>query len=135
MSVEPPAILIGGWASACDQAARLELQAYCRRWSIAIQTLAWLERRLGQLPRGLWLEAGCGTGILLDVLEARLAPEPVAYFGCDTSAAAVELARLRHPGRAGRFSHADAAAVPTVDGLHDVWIGLQCIAQSAQQWQ
>ena len=128
MSVEPPATLIGGWACACDQAARLELQSYCRRWSLAVLSLAWLERRLGRLPRGLWLDDACGTGILLDVLNDRLGGGGFADSGADSSAAAIEFARLRHPGAAGRFTRADPSAIPTVGGLHDVWLGLDLLA-------
>ena len=128
MPTTPPCTDTASWALACDQAAGLELEAHCRRWWLAVQTLAWLERRLGRLPRGLWLDVACGTGILLDVLNARLSGEGFAYFGADASAAAIELARLRHPGAAGRFTRAAPSAIPTVGGLHDVWLGLDLLA-------
>ena len=128
MPTTPPCTETASWALACDLAAGRELEAHCRRWSLGVQTLAWFERRLGRLPRGLWLDAACGTGILLDLLNDRLGGEGFAYFGADASAAAIELARLRHPGAAGRFTCADPAAIPTVGRLHDVWLGLDLFA-------
>lgn len=55
-------------------------------------------------PAASVLDAGCGLGLLLDVLPGDVAP----YLGLDGSAALIEACRRRHRGRAGaKFQRAD----------------------------
>src|SRR5215211_7395867 len=92
-------------------------EPYVGRWSRAVahRFLAWLAVPSG----GRWLDVGCGTGALSEViLEAT---SPIEVIGIDSSAAYVAYARSRVPDRRARFDVSDARALPfaaeTFDGV------------------
>lgn len=90
-------------------------EPYVGRWSrlIARQFVAWLH-----LPPGFrWLDVGCGTGALSEiVLDAA---SPAAVVGTDASAAYVTYARSRIPDPRARFAVGDARALPVPSDAFD----------------
>src|SRR5829696_8873327 len=83
-------------------------EAYMGRWSrpVAEATLAWLG-----LPPGLaWLDVGCGTGALTEViLEAA---DPREILGVDPSADFLATAAGQMTDPRVRFSIGDACRLP-----------------------
>ena len=91
-------------------------EPYIGRWSqlVAHELLAWIG-----VPHGArWLDVGCGTGALTDVIvrEAR----PAAVQSVDPSPAYVAFARRRVPDPRAAFIVADARSLPQRTGSVDV---------------
>jgi SAM-dependent methyltransferase len=91
-------------------------EPYIGRWSqlVAHEFLAWID-----VPRGAqWLDVGCGTGALTDVIvrEAR----PAAVHSIDQSPAYIAFARRRVPDPRAAFIVADARSLPQRTGSVDV---------------
>ena len=91
-------------------------EPYIGRWSqlVAHEFLAWID-----VPRGAqWLDVGCGTGALTDVIvrEAR----PAAVHSIDQSPAYIAFARRRVPDPPAAFIVADARSLPQRTGSVDV---------------
>src|SRR5215213_195873 len=83
-------------------------EAYMGRWSrpVAEAALAWL----GLLPGLTWLDVGCGTGALTEViLEAA---EPSAILGVDPSAYFLATAAGQINDPRVRFAVGDARTLP-----------------------
>jgi len=79
-------------------------EPYIGRWSqlVAQEFLAWIS-----IPRDArWLDVGCGTGALTDVI-AREA-HPAAVQSVDPSPAYIAFARRRVPDPRAAFIEADA---------------------------
>lgn len=91
-------------------------ESYVGRWSrpVAREFLAWLA-----VPDGRrWLDVGCGSGALGQMMLATSAP--VAVVGVDPSSGFVAYAREQMAdGRAG-FAVGDARALPFASGSFDV---------------
>ncbi len=64
-----------------------------------------------------WLDVGCGTGALCEVVLDRWAPED--YVGVDVAEAQLEYARSRHPDERARFQLDDALSLSFGDGMFD----------------
>jgi SAM-dependent methyltransferase len=93
-------------------------EAYMGRWSrpVAKAALDWL----GAPPGLTWLDVGCGTGALTEViLEAA---DPSEILGVDPSAdfLATSAAQIADPRV--RFAIGDASALPVPDDAYDVVI-------------
>jgi SAM-dependent methyltransferase len=97
------------WASGGDY------EPYVGRWSrlVAREFVAWL----GVSTGGRWLDVGCGTGALSQVILDRRAPAAVS--GIDASAGFVEHARERVADPRASFRVADAQTLPFEDGAFD----------------
>ena len=83
-------------------------EPYIGRWSrlVAHEFLAWID-----VPQGArWIDVGCGTGALTDVIvrEAR----PAAVQSVDPSPAYIAFARRRVPDPRAAFIVADARLLP-----------------------
>jgi SAM-dependent methyltransferase len=91
-------------------------EPYIGRWSqlVAQEFLAWIS-----IPRDArWLDVGCGTGALTDVI-AREA-HPAAVQSVDPSPAYIAFARRRVPDPRAAFIVADARLLPQRTGSVDV---------------
>ena len=83
-------------------------EPYVGRWSrlVAREFLAWLE-----VPPNLdWLDVGCGTGALTEVILQRAGPRSVK--GVDPSAGFIEHARAHITDSRATFDVADAQSLP-----------------------
>jgi SAM-dependent methyltransferase len=90
-------------------------EPYVGRWSrlVARQFLDWLA-----VPaRCSWLDIGCGTGALSELILAQAAPAEV--HGLDPSAGFVEYARSRVTDARARFGVADARDTGMQDAVFD----------------
>jgi SAM-dependent methyltransferase len=89
-------------------------ERYVGRWSrlVAREFVAWLDAA----PRLRWLDVGCGTGALAQVVTEHAAPG--ALTGIDASVDFVAAAGDRVPD--AEFLVADAQALPFDDGAFDV---------------
>jgi SAM-dependent methyltransferase len=87
-------------------------EPYVGRWSrlAAGEFVAWL----GMPPGARWLDVGCGTGALSQVVLERGAPEWVS--GIDASDGFVAYARRRVGDQRCDFRVGNAQALPVVDG-------------------
>lgn len=91
-------------------------EAFMGRWSRAAaeRFVSWLRQ-----PPGLrWLDVGCGTGALSDVVLRHA--DPRELVGIDRSEAYVETARGRSGDPRARFDTGDAQALPAGDAGFDV---------------
>ena len=91
-------------------------EAYMGRWSrpVAEAALAWL----GPSPGLTWLDVGCGTGALTEViLEAA---DPREILGVDPSADFLATAAGQIADPRVRFAVGDARALPVPDDAYDV---------------
>ena len=91
-------------------------EPYVGRWSrsVARAFLPWLG-----LPRDLdWLDVGCGTGALSQIVLETCEPRSVA--ATDASAGFLEYARRRMPDARVTFRIGDAQALPFPDHAFDV---------------
>jgi SAM-dependent methyltransferase len=90
-------------------------EPYVGRWSRAVahQFLTWL----AVLPGGRWLDVGCGTGALSEVILRETSPSEVV--GIDPSAAYVAYARRRVTDPRARIDIADARTLPFSAGTFD----------------
>jgi SAM-dependent methyltransferase len=93
-------------------------ERYMGRWSrpVAGEFTAWLAPADGLR----WLDVGCGTGVLAQVVTQRCRPRLV--LGCDRSADFVRTAAraTESAGTPAHFTVADARALPVRDGACDV---------------
>lgn len=90
-------------------------EPYVGRWSrlIARQILDWLA-----VPAGCsWLDVGCGTGALSELILAHA--KPVTVYGLDPSSGFVEYARSRVTDARARFAVADARDTGLDDAVFD----------------
>lgn len=90
-----------------------DYERYMGRWSRAVgeRFLDWL----GAPREARWLDVGCGTGALSDLILARAAPKTIT--GIDPSPAQVDYVRKLLPGT---FEVGDSMAMPFTDGAFDV---------------
>jgi SAM-dependent methyltransferase len=90
-------------------------ESYVGRWSrsVAGVLIDWLA-----LPvRGRWLDVGCGTGALTEIILSRTAPTGVTGIDCSEGFVAHARRHLRD-GRAN-FKSGNAEAMPFRDGAFD----------------
>jgi SAM-dependent methyltransferase len=88
------------------------------RWSrlVARDLIGWLG-----MPDDLsWLDVGCGTGALTEIIASRCSPG--AVVGVDQFEEYLALARARVTDPRVTFRVGDAQALPVKDGEHDVVI-------------
>jgi SAM-dependent methyltransferase len=90
-----------------------DYERYMGRWSRAVgeRFLDWL----GAPRDARWLDVGCGTGALSDLILARAAPKTLT--GIDPSPAQIDYVRKLLPGT---FEVGDSMAMPFADGAFDV---------------
>jgi SAM-dependent methyltransferase len=90
-------------------------EPYVGRWSrqIARVFLDWL----AVAPESRWLDVGCGTGALSQMILAAAAP--IMLRGVDQSAGYVAYAREHVLDERARFEVADARALPDKRGTYD----------------
>lgn len=90
-------------------------EPYVGRWSrlVGAEFLAWL----GAKPQLDWLDVGCGTGALTDMVLREMKPRSVR--GLDPSAAFIEHARAHITDARAAFDVADAQALPVTDAQFD----------------
>ena len=88
---------------------------YVGRWSrvVALEFLGWLNMR----PGARWLDVGCGTGALSEVILQRARPS--AVLGVDPSEQFVAFARERVVDSRASFRVGDARDLPVPDGAFD----------------
>jgi len=100
-------------AEVWDDAERLE--RYVGRWSrlVAREFVAWLNVP----PGGRWLDVGCGSGALTEMVLA--VAEPASVAGVDTSAAYVAYAGSRVADPRASFAVGDAQALDHPDAAFD----------------
>ncbi|MBA2518624.1 MAG: methyltransferase domain-containing protein [Chloroflexia bacterium] len=91
-------------------------EPYVGRWSrpVAEAFLAWL----GVPPGRRWLDVGCGTGALTQVILREAQPQSLT--GIDPSAGYATYARDHTPDPRVTFLVGDAEALPDPDGVYDV---------------
>ncbi len=90
-------------------------EPYIGRWSRAVahQVLAWLSVP----PGSRWLDVGCGTGALSNVILDATSPAEV--LGIDPSAEYIAYARRRLTDPRARFEVGDARALPVPSAAFD----------------
>lgn len=91
------------------------LEAYVGRWTrdVGRHYLAWLDR-----PRGMrWIDVGCGTGALTEMIVADCAPASV--IGVDPSARFLDHARKALKGTGVSFRQGTGEALPIDDEAAD----------------
>jgi ubiquinone/menaquinone biosynthesis C-methylase UbiE len=72
-----------------------------------------------------WLDVGCGTGALCEVILERCTPRE--YVGVDVAEAQLAYARARHPAANARFQRDDALALSFHDGEFDTAVSAYVI--------
>jgi len=90
-------------------------EGYVGRWSrsVASAFIDWLA-----LPsRGRWLDVGCGTGVLTEVILSRAAP--IGVTGIDSSEGFIAHARRQSRDPRANFESGNAEAMPFPDGAFD----------------
>jgi SAM-dependent methyltransferase len=97
-------------------AAGARYEPYVGRWSrlVAAEFLDWLAPAVQRD----WLDVGCGTGALTDVILQRTQPRTVR--GVDLAAGFVEYARAHVRDPRATFEVADAQSLPVESGGFDV---------------
>lgn len=90
-------------------------ESYMGRWSrlVAREFLAWLAVAPGQR----WLDVGCGTGALTQMILT--AAEPSAVTGIDPSAGFIAYAQASTPDARARFMVGDAQSLPAEPAAYD----------------
>jgi SAM-dependent methyltransferase len=90
-------------------------EPYIGRWSrlVAREFIDWL----AMPPGGRWLDVGCGTGALTQMIVARA--EPASVAGLDPSDGFVAFARGQAQDRRIIFQMGDAQALPFADMTFD----------------
>lgn len=90
-------------------------ERFMGRWSraIGIEFVQWLEPK----PGCRWLEIGCGTGVLTEVLLDAVSP--ASLIAVDPATVQIDYARRRLAGRAADLRIADARNLPLSKGEFD----------------
>lgn len=91
-------------------------ERFMGRWSRAVgpHFLDWIAA-----PQSAnWLDVGCGTGILTELILERCAP--AAVFGIDPQRAQIDYAKRQPIGQRATLRVADAQALPFSDAAFDV---------------
>jgi SAM-dependent methyltransferase len=90
-------------------------ETYMGEWSLLVgrRFLDWL----APPAAAHWVDVGCGSGALTELLFERCAPSRVA--GLDPSEAQLAFAQRRLGGRSASFAKGDAMALPYPDGALD----------------
>lgn len=90
-------------------------ESYAGRWSrlIAVPFV----RSLAIPPGGAWLDFGCGTGALTQVILANAKPRLV--IGCDRSSAYITFASAQSADDRAQFVTADLSSLPQTEGGFD----------------
>jgi SAM-dependent methyltransferase len=93
-------------------------EPYVGRWSrlIARQFIAWLRVP----PEKVWLDIGCGTGALSQVILDSASPRDV--MGVDPSDGFVSFARHKVTDQRATFQVGDAQNLPVADGSFDATV-------------
>jgi SAM-dependent methyltransferase len=93
-----------------------EYEPYVGRWSrlVAREFLPWL----GRNSRSRWLDVGCGTGALTQIILEQTAP--VEVVGVDPSPGYIAYARKQITDPRVRFESSDARYLSLVSGTFDV---------------
>jgi SAM-dependent methyltransferase len=93
-------------------------EPYVGRWSrlVAREFLNWL----GAPANGEWLDVGCGTGALCEVILQTNSPRRVT--GIDPSEGFVSFARHKVTDQRATFQVGDAQALPVSDGSFDATV-------------
>lgn len=91
-------------------------EAYVGRWSreVASRFVPSLEAP----THGVWIDVGCGTGVLTETVLQYT--RPAAVVGLDSSSAFVQAAAARIRDPRVRFEVGDAAALPVEEDMADV---------------
>ena len=91
-------------------------EIFMGRWSrpMAREFVRWL----GPAPNGRWLDVGCGTGALSELIGQMAAPQQVT--GVDFSAGFIRHARQSHPETVYDFQVGSALDLSAGDGTFDV---------------
>lgn len=90
-------------------------ESYVGRWSrlVAREFVDWLQVASGRR----WLDVGCGTGALTEIVLQRAAPASV--LGIDPSDGFLEIARRNNADARASFESGDAQALPVPDAAFD----------------
>ena len=90
-------------------------ERYVGRWSrlVAREFVDWLQ----VAPGRRWLDVGCGTGALTEIVLQRAAPASV--LGIDPSDGFLEIARRNNADARASFESGDAQALPVPDAAFD----------------
>jgi ubiquinone/menaquinone biosynthesis C-methylase UbiE len=93
-------------------------EQYVGRWSrkVAKKFISWLDVP----PERVWLDVGCGTGIVSDVILQQA--NPTKIIGVDTSPAFIELAKEHIKDTRAQFHVGDANTLDLSDTHFDVAI-------------
>ncbi|MFL5762003.1 MAG: class I SAM-dependent methyltransferase [Thermomicrobiales bacterium] len=93
-----------------------QYEPYVGRWSrlVAREFLPWL----GRTTRSRWLDVGCGTGALTQIILEQTAPLEVV--GVDPSPGFIAYARRQITDPRVRFESGDARYLPLVSGTFDI---------------
>lgn len=93
-------------------------ERYAGRWSrlVGREVLAWLDAA----PGGNWLDAGCGTGALTELILER--EQPRSVLGVDPAQGFLDHARAHIADPLASFVQGDAMALPIGDNSVDVVI-------------
>ena len=93
-------------------------EPYVGRWSrlVARQFVAWLDMP----PNKVWLDVGCGTGALCEVILERASPRHIT--GVDPSDGFVSFARHKVTDRRTTFEVSDAQNLSVADGSFDATV-------------
>jgi SAM-dependent methyltransferase len=110
MSTTPSAQPADRWESGTDY------EAYIGRWSRLVA--ASFVDGLAIVAGKTWVDVGCGTGALTQVILTRA--DPSSVIGIDPSAAFVDYARATVRDRRATFRAGDGAAIPLNDDAAEV---------------
>jgi SAM-dependent methyltransferase len=98
-------------------------EPYVGRWSrlVAHELLNWLEVPLQRR----WLDVGCGTGVLSEVIFQTM--DPLEVRGIDQSEGYIAFAREKIQDERARFETGDAEALPVSGDAYDAIVSGLCL--------